>query len=300
MESLAQVKLALDEGLITVRDYEMAKAAFLRAQQIRSGFEAGLLTAADADFVKKAFTSSLDHLYVSAPIVDLPQPAAVAHSPTPAPAPVPADLQVPALEVAAPACIETEPAVTVAPPTSPSPPTPPPTQAVPSSSPVAKPQTPPRRSPPTAAASLSFGRSVSGVLVAEECVAAFTSLKSKSAHRYIVFKVDQAAGMVVLDEAGEPNASYDTFVDALPEGDCRFAVYDYEYTNDDGCVFNKIVFVMWTPDCSPLKHKMLYASTKDFFRQHLSGVGMEMQVTESDEIEISQMHEKVRDTLTRK
>ena len=40
------------------------------------------------------------------------------------------------------------------------------------------------------------------------------------------------------------------------------AVYDYEYTNMDGCVFNKIVFVMWTPDCSPLKHKMLYASTK--------------------------------------
>lgn len=75
--------------------------------QIRSGFEAGLLTAADADFVKKAFTSSLDHLYVSAPIVDLPQPAAVAHSPTPAPAPVPADLQVAALEVTAPACIET-------------------------------------------------------------------------------------------------------------------------------------------------------------------------------------------------
>jgi hypothetical protein len=50
---------------------------------------------------------------------------------------------------------------------------------------------------------------------------------------------------VVLDEAGAANASYGAFVDALPEGDCRYAVYDYEYTNDDGCIFNKLVFVMW-------------------------------------------------------
>lgn len=52
------------------------------------------------------------------------------------------------------------------------------------------------------------------------------------------------------------------------------AVYDYAYTNDDGCVFNKIVFVMWSPDCSPLKHKMMYASTKDYFRHFLQGIAM--------------------------
>jgi hypothetical protein len=51
-------------------------------------------------------------------------------------------------------------------------------------------------------------------------------------------------------------------------------VYDYAYTNDDGCVFNKIVFVMWSPECSPLKHKMMYASTKDYFRHFLQGIAM--------------------------
>ena len=47
MESLKTLKAALDGGLITADDYETAKGAFLRAQQIRSGFEAGLLSPAD-------------------------------------------------------------------------------------------------------------------------------------------------------------------------------------------------------------------------------------------------------------
>eukprot|EP00959_Pyramimonas_sp_CCMP1952_P105863 2213361-Pyramimonas_sp.AAC.1 len=34
MDALAQVKCALDAGLITAVDYEQAKAAFLRAQQV--------------------------------------------------------------------------------------------------------------------------------------------------------------------------------------------------------------------------------------------------------------------------
>jgi len=34
MEALAQVKLALDHGLVNAHDYDRAKAAFLRAQQV--------------------------------------------------------------------------------------------------------------------------------------------------------------------------------------------------------------------------------------------------------------------------
>ena len=43
------LKQALDAGLITSDDYASAKTAFLRAQQIRSGFESGLLSKADYD-----------------------------------------------------------------------------------------------------------------------------------------------------------------------------------------------------------------------------------------------------------
>jgi hypothetical protein len=36
MDALAQVKAALDAGLILAEDYEHAKAAFLRAQQVHT------------------------------------------------------------------------------------------------------------------------------------------------------------------------------------------------------------------------------------------------------------------------
>jgi hypothetical protein len=38
-------------------------------------------------------------------------------------------------------------------------------------------------------------------------------------------------------------------------------VYDFEYRNADDCVFNKLVFVLWSPNGAQLKNKMLYAST---------------------------------------
>ena len=55
MESLLQLKQALDAGLISSSDFDAGKSAFLRAQQMRSGFEAGLLSASDYALVKETF-----------------------------------------------------------------------------------------------------------------------------------------------------------------------------------------------------------------------------------------------------
>lgn len=45
------------------------------------------------------------------------------------------------------------------------------------------------------------------------------------------------------------------------------AVYDYTATNpESGAVVTKLVFVNWAPDSSSTRTKMMYASTKDFFK----------------------------------
>eukprot|EP00959_Pyramimonas_sp_CCMP1952_P314187 6577058-Pyramimonas_sp.AAC.2 len=96
-----------------------------------------------------------------------------------------------------------------------------------------------------------FQTSVSGMGVAEECAEAFSLMKTRSAHKFITYKIDQTEGqvynrtpalvtqqhgamhlvdipfatlnLVVLDITGEADASYETFTSALPDGDCRFA-----------------------------------------------------------------------------
>ena len=108
---------------------------------------------------------------------------------------------------------------------------------------------------------------MSGIGVAEECLAAFGELKKRRAVKYAVFRVSEGHGAVTLQTLSRGKGdTYDDFLEELPPADCRFAVYDFEYRNKDDCVFDKMVFVLWSPDGAQLKNKMLYASTKDFFK----------------------------------
>ena len=89
-------------------------------------------------------------------------------------------------------------------------------------------------------------------------------------------------------------------MDALPENDCRYAVYDFEYTNADGCLFKKIIFVMWSPDNAATKSKMMYASSKDFLKNLLPGIAVEQQATEKGEVDEEDMRLRIQATITRK
>jgi hypothetical protein len=98
MESLITLKQALDAGLITDSDYDAAKTAFLRAQQIRSGFESGLLSKADYDVVKASFLTSLG----SADSVPTPLPPVSSAPPLRVPPPAAAAVRQPPQAVTAP------------------------------------------------------------------------------------------------------------------------------------------------------------------------------------------------------
>jgi len=136
----------------------------------------------------------------------------------------------------------------------------------------------------------------SGVAVGDNCVDTFLALKKSRSHQYVIYKIDMAAGQVVIDTIGDRGASYDEFTGYLlkeaPQ-DCRYAVYDYEFTDGEGCQKSKIVFIAWSPDDSKVKNKMLYAASKDKFRQGLDGVQIEMQATDASEIDIKEVQAKI-------
>jgi cofilin len=53
------------------------------------------------------------------------------------------------------------------------------------------------------------------------------------------------------------------------------------------------------PDTARTKAKMMYASTKDYFKGHLDGLSVELQASETDEITEQEIEEAVRSVLTR-
>ncbi|OMO79492.1 Actin-binding, cofilin/tropomyosin type [Corchorus capsularis] len=129
-----------------------------------------------------------------------------------------------------------------------------------------------------------MANSASGMAVNDECKRKFLELKSKRSYRFIVFKIEEKIQQVVIDKLGDTNDSYDDLIASLPANECRYAVYDFDFTTNENCQKSKIFFISWSPDSSRVRSKMLYASSKDRFRRELDGVQVELQATDPSEM----------------
>ncbi|KAL8137081.1 hypothetical protein V2J09_003082 [Rumex salicifolius] len=109
-------------------------------------------------------------------------------------------------------------------------------------------------------------------------------LKAKRSYRFITFKI--ADQQVVVDKVGGPDETYSDFTDALPPNECRYAVFDFDFTTIENVQKSKIVFVAWAPDTSVVRMKMVYASSKDRFKRELDGIQVELQATDPSEMSL--------------
>nr|XP_043618912.1 actin-depolymerizing factor-like [Erigeron canadensis]XP_043618913.1 actin-depolymerizing factor-like [Erigeron canadensis] len=134
---------------------------------------------------------------------------------------------------------------------------------------------------------------ISGVDVADHCKEAFLELQRKKAHRYVIFKIDDNKNEVVVDKTGSPSESYEDFISELPENDCRYAVFDFDFVTSDNCQKSKIFFIAWSPESSQIRAKMLYATSKSKLRRDLDGVHYEIQATDPEEMELGALRERV-------
>ena len=48
-----------------------------------------------------------------------------------------------------------------------------------------------------------------------------------------------------MDVIGERTTSYEDFASALPENDCRFAVFDFDYMTPEDVPKSKIYYIFW-------------------------------------------------------
>ncbi|PNX73917.1 actin-depolymerizing factor-like protein [Trifolium pratense] len=82
--------------------------------------------------------------------------------------------------------------------------------------------------------------------VAEHSVTTFQELQRKKVHRYVIFKIDEKKKEVVVEKTGGPAESYDDFTASLPENDCRYAVFDFDFVTAENCQKSKIFFIAWS------------------------------------------------------
>lgn len=75
--------------------------------------------------------------------------------------------------------------------------------------------------------------------------------------KFVIYALNDKKTEIVVKETSA-DADYDSFLEALPENDCRYAVYDFEYelSNGEG-KRSKIVFYTWSPDTAPVRVSIL-------------------------------------------
>jgi cofilin len=71
----------------------------------------------------------------------------------------------------------------------------------------------------------------------------FQELKLKKKYRYITFNLSKDLTEIIVEKTGDEG--YEEFISLLPENECRWAIYDFEFEKEDGGRRNKIVFLSW-------------------------------------------------------
>ncbi|EPS70990.1 hypothetical protein M569_03773, partial [Genlisea aurea] len=132
----------------------------------------------------------------------------------------------------------------------------------------------------------------SGMGVADHSKTTFMELQRKKVHRYVIFKIDESKKEVIVEKTGSPSLNYEDFRSSLPEDDCRYAVYDFDYVTPENCQKSKIFFIAWSPSVSRIRAKMLYATSKEPFRRQLEGIHYEIQATDPTEMGIDVIKER--------
>lgn len=139
----------------------------------------------------------------------------------------------------------------------------------------------------------AFKALLTSVAVADESLTAFNELKLGKKSKFIIYTLnDKKTEIVVKETSSDPD--YNKFLESLPEDDCRYAVYDFEYELSGGeGKRSKLVFYTWSPDTAPVRSKMVYASSKDALRRALNGISADIQGTDFSEVAFDTVLEKV-------
>ncbi|TVU44387.1 hypothetical protein EJB05_03824 [Eragrostis curvula] len=134
----------------------------------------------------------------------------------------------------------------------------------------------------------------SGVAVNDECMLKFGELQSKRLHRFITFKMDDKFKEIIVDQVGDRTTSYEDFTNTLPENDCRYAIYDFDFVTAEDVQKSRIFYILWSPSSAKVKSKMLYASSNQKFKSGLNGIQVELQATDASEISLDEIKDRAR------
>lgn len=131
----------------------------------------------------------------------------------------------------------------------------------------------------------------SGIDVDKEVITKIAAMKMKSTHKWQTFKMSDDLKQIIFDEAAEPKETLQREDDEIEfaalkaklTDEPRYIIYDFQFKRKDERMLKKLAFINWCSDCTTVKKRMLYASSKGAFKKSaLGGHMLEFQANDMD------------------
>lgn len=121
---------------------------------------------------------------------------------------------------------------------------------------------------------------------------AFKDLLNKK-YKSIILKLANDNKEIIVDKTIDSSQSHDTFLMAFPKDKCRYAIYEYPYTNKEGDNKQSLVFIIWTPENVRLNMKTAYTLNKSTVKNYFSGVSLEISASDILDIDSPNILDKI-------
>ena len=143
-------------------------------------------------------------------------------------------------------------------------------------------------------------------LDASSCVQSFGDYQDRNTPTCaLLFRIDNPKDPhgVEVDQAiegvGSSEANWAQFCQALPEDDCRYGIFNVSWEAEDGHrVSGKSVFVLWAPEGSPVKSKLVYSAASGSLKMALQTGGVNFRAGDRSELEFSLLLDKAKSATT--
>ncbi|KAL9099266.1 MAG: hypothetical protein Q9163_005208 [Psora crenata] len=146
--------------------------------------------------------------------------------------------------------------------------------------------------------------SKTGVTIATECMDKYQDLKDGKL-RYVIYKISDDNKQIVVENTS-PDPNWEEFQQKLLDAKAshkgkegkgpRYAVYDFRWEIEEvEGTRNRtmVMFISWSPDEGALvAPRMIYAASKESFKNALNGLAGEIQANRQDDIEYDTIFEK--------
>lgn len=135
---------------------------------------------------------------------------------------------------------------------------------------------------------------VSVVTCTEDQIKLYQDLKIDEKYRYIVLGLTKERNALELVAVGERDKNLKDLEAHLPNNDCRYVIYDFEYQTFENPPrpTRKIILISWAPDIAPIKVKVPFASSKTEIRSAFQGIQKDIQASDLSILDFEELRKE--------